>query len=691
MLNFGLSAPGTIMGRVSDSVTGNGISGVTLTFNGGTTTTDPTGHYTISGIAAGSQTLTAAAIGYTSTSQTVIVSANGIVTADFVLTQAQVTVDGEVLDSITLAPIVGATVSYDGGGPATTDSVGYYVLQNVLPGTHIVTVSMNGYVSASSEVNVVTGFRATVDFNLTPTTGSTVTFTPIGDAMVKSSNPTTKYGSLGTLRVRDGDPIYHSYMKFNVAGISGPIASATIRLYATDKSNDGGSLYVVDNAWDEATITWSNAPPIAGAPIDSAGPVNTDTWIELGVTSVVTGNGTYSFALASASSTSAYYSSREGTFPPELVLVQGVVSNLPPVVHAGPDQTIALPQEVALTATVSDDGLPASTLTMAWSQSSGPGIVTFVNPTASSTTATFSTAGTYVLLLTASDTTLSASDTVTISVTAAAPVNQAPQVNAGLDQTITALSTTLTGSVTDDGLPTGSTLTRSWSQVSGPGIVTFTPPNAAVTTASFSTTGTYSLRLSASDTALSASDTVTVVVVTTGTTTVVETRVAAKIDDAEEKGSDGSMDLTSGNVDLGTKPSGMRFLLPVPPSAHITRAYVQFTADTARTGTTNLMIEGEASDNALAFGTSKHNIVNRLRTFNHISWTPAGWPTKGVAGLAQQTPDISTIIQEIVDRPGWASGQGLALIVTGTGIRQAVSYDNKPATAPLLHVEYVLP
>jgi hypothetical protein len=151
------------------------------------------------------------------------------------------------------------------------------------------------------------------------------------------------------------------------------------------------------------------------------------------------------------------------------------------------------------------------------------------------------------------------------------------------------------------------------------------------------------------------------------------------------------MDLTSGNVDLGTKPSGMRFLLSVPRGAQIVRSYVQFTVDKAQTGATTLMIEGEASDHALTFGSSKNNIVNRLRTFNHVSWAPAEWPTKGAAGLAQQTPDLSTILQEIVDRPGWASGQGLVLIMTGTGVRQAVSYDTKPATAPLLHVEYVLP
>jgi hypothetical protein len=365
--------------------------------------------------------------------------------------------------------------------------------------------------------------------------------------------------------------------------------------------------------------------------------------------------------------------------------------NQAPVVNAGSPQTITLPNTASLNGSVTDDGLPAgSTLTSTWSKLSGPGTVSFATPNANATTASFSGPGSYVLRLTGSDGASSAFADVTITVNAAASTNQSPVVGAGPDlAVIQPNAATLNGSATDDGFG-GSTLTLTWSRVSGPGTVSFGNANTAVTTATFNVTGTYVLQLSATDGTFTASDQVTVTVLPAGSTTVVETRVAAKTDDAEQK-SDGSLDLTSGNVDLGTKPSGMRFLLPVPKGAHITRAYVQFTADAAQTGTANLMVEGEASDNALTFGSSKNNIVNRLRTFNHVSWTPAGWLAKGAAGLAQQTPDLSAILQEIVDRQGWASGQGVALLVTGTGVRQAVSYDTKPATAPLLHVEYVLP
>jgi hypothetical protein len=42
-----------------------------------------------------------------------------------------------------------------------------------------------------------------------------------------------------------------------------------------------------------------------------------------------------------------------------------------------------------------------------------------------------------------------------------------------------------------------------------------------------------------------------------------------------------------------------------------------------------------------------------------------------------------------VNRPGWASGNSLVLIVTGTGRRVAFSYEGMATGAALLHVEYV--
>jgi RHS repeat-associated protein len=90
-----------------------------------------------------------------------------------------------------------------------------------------------------------------------------------------------------------------------------------------------------------------------------------------------------------------------------------------PAVDAGPDQAVTIPSAANLAGTMSDDGLPqGSTLTATWSKLSGPGTVTFANPNAAATTATFNAGGTYVLQLTASDGQLNSSDTVAVTVTA---------------------------------------------------------------------------------------------------------------------------------------------------------------------------------------------------------------------------------------------------------------------------------
>src|SRR6185295_3496945 len=77
-----------------------------------------------------------------------------------------------------------------------------------------------------------------------------------------------------------------------------------------------------------------------------------------------------------------------------------ISSNLPPLVNAGPDVYLQTPGTATLNGSASDDGQPApASLRAAWSVVSGPGAVTFGSSAAFSTTATFDTAGIYVLRL----------------------------------------------------------------------------------------------------------------------------------------------------------------------------------------------------------------------------------------------------------------------------------------------------
>jgi hypothetical protein len=90
--------------------------------------------------------------------------------------------------------------------------------------------------------------------------------------------------------------------------------------------------------------------------------------------------------------------------------------NQAPIVAAGADQSVTLPNVATLDGTVTDDTLLSATLATSWSMVSGPGTVTFGDDSAVDTTAAFSAPGTYVLRLTADDGELSASDDVTIQV-----------------------------------------------------------------------------------------------------------------------------------------------------------------------------------------------------------------------------------------------------------------------------------
>jgi RHS repeat-associated protein len=198
----------------------------------------------------------------------------------------------------------------------------------------------------------------------------------------------------------------------------------------------------------------------------------------------------------------------DGRFDVQSYTLAILSPNERPVVNAGDDRLIKTAETASLNGTATDDGFPRnSTLGVTWSAVSGPGTVGFTNATVAATNATFSKSGSYLLRLAATDGELSASDEVTVT------VNTVPVVNAGADQTLAQSNTVvLSGTVSDDGVPSGNALSIVWSQVSGPGAVNFDNAGAQTPRAIFPGAGTYTLRLTGSDTLHSATDDVTVTV-----------------------------------------------------------------------------------------------------------------------------------------------------------------------------------
>ncbi|GEM_PF-867828 len=186
---------------------------------------------------------------------------------------------------------------------------------------------------------------------------------------------------------------------------------------------------------------------------------------------------------------------------------------------------------------------------------------------------------------------------------------------------------------------------------------------------------------------------------TSSTSTTISVRVATGSDDAEEDISSGWMDLTSSDLELGVESTaqldGMRFTnLTIPQGATINSAYIEFERDETGSGTANLTFRGQDSDNTNTFTTTAYNISNtstRPKTTASVNWAISSSNLWSSSDGKHQSPDLSLIIQEIVDRGGWNSGNSMVIVVEGTGKRVAESYNGEAANAPLLVIDYADP
>lgn len=205
--------------------------------------------------------------------------------------------------------------------------------------------------------------------------------------------------------------------------------------------------------------------------------------------------------------------------------------------------------------------------------------------------------------------------------------------------------------------------------------------------------GNYSITAKATDitgnTTTSAAISITVA---PGAPNVFSKKISSGEDDVEEF-ADGTITRTSYALEMpyyssvaGNQIIGLRFNnVTIPAGATITGAYIKFFANNQNYKTTNLTITGENSANSPAFTFAPQNVSGRSRTSSSVSWTPSAWTN---AGALQQTPALTAVIQQIVNISGWASGNSLSLIISGSGKRTAFSFEGDAAKAAELVIEY---
>jgi len=194
---------------------------------------------------------------------------------------------------------------------------------------------------------------------------------------------------------------------------------------------------------------------------------------------------------------------------------------------------------------------------------------------------------------------------------------------------------------------------------------------------------------------------------------VIQKLIAVDNDDGEDhiayqgQADDGAEGLGSSDLEMpwedGVRSSsyqviGLRFIdIQIPKGSEVVNAYVQFTGDDDDNnkltgGPVNLIINGLLQANPVVFSGGEDFYTDREpKTNTEVAWSNIPNWSNNRATAAARTPDISSIIQEIIDQDDWANGNSLIIFIRddetnpSNGQRSALS--GPGAAGPLLHIE----
>jgi len=157
----------------------------------------------------------------------------------------------------------------------------------------------------------------------------------------------------------------------------------------------------------------------------------------------------------------------------------------------------------------------------------------------------------------------------------------------------------------------------------------------------------------------------------------------------------GSSDLELGNADPTADPQlvGIRFPgIAIPANATILNAYIQFAVDATNKNTDPCVLTVQVEDNInpATFSDNPFSLSTRSVLTSSVTWNVSGasWGTVGSAGADQRTPDLKSLVQSLVNKSGWVSGNAMAFYIKGTGTREVEAFEGDAAKAPELVIQF---
>jgi hypothetical protein len=170
--------------------------------------------------------------------------------------------------------------------------------------------------------------------------------------------------------------------------------------------------------------------------------------------------------------------------------------------------------------------------------------------------------------------------------------------------------------------------------------------------------------------------------------------VGASSDDAEQRASDGIMNLTRDphyHCYFGVgKDNGYRFAsVTITNGVTIDTAYLQFYSAGVNSDTDFYTdFYGEDNSNPGTFTTTTSDMDNRTKTTASVAWdTPESWSNN----TWYNSPELKTILQELEDSYDYSGGAPIVIMNffdSGTDTRKADSYDGSTTTCAKLYVEW---
>lgn len=166
-------------------------------------------------------------------------------------------------------------------------------------------------------------------------------------------------------------------------------------------------------------------------------------------------------------------------------------------------------------------------------------------------------------------------------------------------------------------------------------------------------------------------------------------KISGASDDAEQHVQNGSVNTVRTTLSLtqhnGSQQVGLRFKnITVPQGSYIASAKIKLTSRDSSSQAAEWTLQSQINSSAEIFTTEKYDISLRPHSDQIVTWTPGAW----VNNNQYESPEIKHLVQEVVDQSSWSNGNDLALIVSGTGNRDAWSYDGDPIKSAELFITF---